>query len=88
VEPSSGKKTQWNEWQHFFVVLRIESRSMQQICHLSHVSSPYLSLFCFWGRVLLSLPGLTLNSPSSCFCLPSSWDYKYVPLHPVWQSIF
>jgi hypothetical protein len=32
--------------------------------------------FCFWERVLLTLPRLVLNLLSSCLFLPSSWDYR------------
>jgi hypothetical protein len=33
-------------------------------------------VFCFWDRILLTLPGLILNSWSSFLCLLGIWDYK------------
>jgi hypothetical protein len=43
---------------------------------VSHTSSPFLFIFYFWDKILVTLPGLASNS-NSFFTLPSSWDYMY-----------
>jgi hypothetical protein len=68
----------------FIVVQGMDPRTLymlwiQALYHLNY--TPALPPFRnnpFWGRVSLPLPRLTLNSYSSCLCLPRREDYRFV----------
>jgi hypothetical protein len=61
-------------------ILLISASQVARITGKSHWCLAVL--FCFWGRLLLTLLRLALNLRSSCLHLLSIWDYTYAVSYP------
>jgi hypothetical protein len=70
----------------FLAILEIEPRASHST--IGATFSALLFVFCYWGRVSLTLPGLSSNLRFSCLHLLRSWYYGCAPPYPAMVQLF